>query len=366
MDDIRDIIVHIRAFNATHLLDPDVDQLIITDINSMYDNISFRMVRRAYSTAIKLLPPQFLPPEMEDAFMEALSLIERHAVFEYGDTTRQILDSQIQGSISGSDSCSFVLRVREATCCKGIDAITKMLIRYKDDILIIPKHRVSNTAHFESAIISKIYPDFEFETETPATIATMCDIDISISVDGSLKCRMQQNSGKVRMYVLKSSNVRQSCAAIFITLCQRYIIINDTKEHFIESKRIVCNTLLSGEWLPADIRCCRHPKYEDRDALIDKYLANKQRKLRSYVRMDRVHLYEKDWWKTSIFDEESDDNEIFSKCYMTYQKTFYDDSEIRNIVRKAQDLLPDEIKRNFKLYLYYRYQASVSAYTRLS
>jgi hypothetical protein len=163
-------------------------------------------------------------------------------------------------------------------------------------------------------------------------------------------------------------DVRQSCASVFITLCQRYIIINDTKEKYLESKRIVCDTLIRGEWLPRDIRRCRHPKYEDRNRLLRSYTTTKVSKLAKYESMVKLHLLDSKWYKnvSSTSTNDSDDEQISSTCYVKYQKTLIDDRELRAICAKAKDLLPDEIKNSFTLNLFYKYQPSVSKYVRLT
>ena len=367
-DDIRDVIIAIKHFNAEQPpLDPALDRLIVTDINSMYDNISFDMVRNAYTEATAMLPNGYISPAMESTFLEALQLIEKHATFEYSDQIRMIINSQIQGSMSGADTCSLVLRVMEAGRIDTIHELTRLTLRYKDDILCIPRQHHLDAADFERDIIGRVFPEFEFETEMPATEATMCDIVVSINADGALGTRLQHENGKVRMYVLKSSNVRQRCSSVLNTLCQRYIVINDTKETYLEAKKLVCETLLRGEWTEYDIRRCRHPKYEDRDRLLETYITTKTSKLARYRAMVKLHLLDSKWFKNVPDNSrDSSNTKITSTCYLKYQKTLINDQELRAIINQAIDQLPDEIKNVFDYNLFYKYQPSVSMYTCLT
>ena len=329
----------------------------------MYDVISFDDIRRSYRRAVAFLPPQYVAPDMESAFFDALSIIEKHCYFEYKQRNantnlstsntsniRRLIGSMIQGSISGGDLCSLRLRVLEIKAQTIIQTQFKLYIRYKDDILAVSSHRTA--ASFER-VVRCIYDEMEFETDEPDMTATICDIDVTIE-DGKLRTCLQRESGKVRSYVLKSSNVRQSCSSILGTLLRRYICIADTPRKFLTAKRIVCETLLSGEWTPADIRRSRHPSFDQRAKMIETYRANRAYKLKRYANMVKLHLFEKKWFR--VKDENATPTTNF---YVTYQKTFIDDRQIRAIIDESLQIAPEHIQQAFDYNIYYRYQPSI-------
>ena len=264
---------------------------------------------------------------------------------------RRLIGSMIQGSISGGDLCSLRLRVLEIQNQTIIQTQFKLYIRYKDDILAVSNHRTA--ASFER-VVRCIYDGMEFETEDPSTNATICDIDVEIDSNGKLRTCLQRESGKVRSYVLKSSNVRQSCSSILGTLCRRYICIADTPRKYLTAKRIVCATLVCGEWTPADIRRSRHPSFDQRAEMIQTYRANRLYKLKRYANMVKLHLFNKKWVRGK--DENATPPTNF---YATYQKTFIDDRQIRAIIDESLQIAPEQIRQAFDYNIYYRYQPSI-------
>ena len=54
-DDIRDIVLRVEEFNKTNTCSPN-DIIVITDINSMYDVITFKDVRAAFAYAANICP----------------------------------------------------------------------------------------------------------------------------------------------------------------------------------------------------------------------------------------------------------------------------------------------------------------------
>ena len=124
---------------------------------------------------------------------------------------------------------------------------------------------------------------------------------------------------------------------------------------------------MKGEWTGYDIRKCIHPRYEDRKMFLTSYVTAKNIKTAKYAAMVKVHLLQKDWYKNTSNNLDNDDEEeLISNVFMTYQKTYFDDHEIKSLIRQAQDELPETLRKRFRLNIYYKYQPSVKAYTRLS
>ena len=76
-DDIRDICMRVEEFNLHNTLDVE-DILIIMDINSMYDAISFADVRDAFQFAASILPVGYLTDELCNLFERAVQIIEHN------------------------------------------------------------------------------------------------------------------------------------------------------------------------------------------------------------------------------------------------------------------------------------------------
>lgn len=139
------------------------------------------------------------------------------------------------------------------------------------------------------------------------------------------------------------------------TLCRRYICIADTPQKYLVAKRIVCETLIEGEWTAADIRLSRHPSYSQRGEMLSTYRSRRKEKLRRYESMVKVHLFDKTWHKRDDGDPPP------TNFYLTYQKTFHDDKQIKRIIDKTLNLAPPEISNDFNYNIYYRYQRSIAA-----
>ena len=106
-DDIRDIIINIDKFNNTNTINHD-DQIVVCDINSMYDNISIDDVIKAFNVAInELLPINYISLKLIDLWKKAINHSFKCYHFEYQNDIYLQINSQIQGSVSGGDACSW-------------------------------------------------------------------------------------------------------------------------------------------------------------------------------------------------------------------------------------------------------------------
>ena len=334
----------------------------------MYDAITFDDVRESFAWAVDVLPVGYLTAELCHLFERAATVVEENAFFEFDGVVRRIVRSQIQGSQSGSDTCSMVCKTKEIRATPTIARLTKLMLRYKDDILIMPARPLSitNERDFEQQIVHNIYTGFGFETEAEwprCRSVVMCDINIYVLEEtGKLGMRSETTSSKVRSYVLKSSNVKQNVNGTFNTLQERYIIINPLPKDYTAQKRRVCEIFMRNEWTGFDLRKARHLKHSDRARYLARYAARKAAKYRSYANMYKISLYDRYWFRI----DESEPDAVDINLYMTYQKTLIDEKAIKRILYKSTTLLPDKIQERFSFNLYHKYQPNLSCYTRLS
>eukprot|EP01084_Bolivina_argentea_P188762 324839_1 len=158
----------------------DTDIFIISDINSMYDNINTEMLISAIDyIKDEILPLNYINEETHKLWMKAIAIAFEFAVFSFGDKIFKIINSMIQGSTSGGDACSLVLFVHEYRSRHTIHKSIKMMRRYKDDLAIIPRDPMKTIQWYESNVIKSIYHfAFEFETEIHRSSADICDITI--------------------------------------------------------------------------------------------------------------------------------------------------------------------------------------------
>ena len=96
-DDIRDIIININKYNNENKLN-DNDQLIVCDINSMYDNISKDDVINAFNKAInEFLPINYISQELIKLWYKSINHLFNYCYFEYQENIYLQTNSQIQG-----------------------------------------------------------------------------------------------------------------------------------------------------------------------------------------------------------------------------------------------------------------------------
>ena len=353
-DDIRDIIVNINEYNNKHKTEYG-DQLITCDINSMYDNISYNDVVNAFNVSInELLPFNYISPEFINLWHKAMKHLFKYCFFECQNNYYLQTNSQIQGSVSGGDTCSLVLVIKEIKNNFWFNKLTKFIVRYKDDILFIPKIKVKNQNQCKNQIIDKLYPGFEFEYELNGKIANICDITVEIK--NNILSTTTIKTDKVISYINKSSNIKQNLNGIFKTLQQRYIIIEDNINKYKLTKTRIINILINNnEWTSYDIRKCVHLKYRDRFKFIDNYINNKQNKYNKYTDLKKITLLNKEWYKII-------DNKQIINNYITYQKTMINDKMLKIEINDAVEELPDDIKDEIKVNIFYKYQPSLKEY----
>ena len=130
---------------------------------------------------------------------------------------------------------------------------------------MIIKNKIKNNNNKKDIIkiLSKLYKEITFDIIMDDKMAEICDINIELK-NGKLTT-LTRNDNKVRNYVMKSSNVKQSINGIAKCLQERYIIINDDYNNYLKMKRIIFGTLLENEWTGYDLRNVQHLKYNQRD-----------------------------------------------------------------------------------------------------
>eukprot|EP01083_Nonionella_stella_P234136 824366_1 len=244
-EDVKDIVIAIEQHQHQYPIDQDI---IIADIGSMYDNIPFTSVKEALRMAIDMMPPGLITGELYNLWIESMDYLEFHLIFEYKDELFRILNSQVQGTPSGGDNATFVVCLREIQQWNTIEETFALYCRYKDDILAIP-HK-THTKDEVNMVLQSIYfkYNFEFDIEIESGSAIICDIQIYIDNDGNLRTRYG-DTGKIRRYILKSSDIKQCINGIFKTLCGRYIVINDDIKSYNDTKKLICKNLMASGWI---------------------------------------------------------------------------------------------------------------------
>ena len=357
-DDVRDIIHRINIFNENNKLNVR-DRIIACDINSMYDNITPNMVKESFNYAINhLLKPNYLCQTLIDLWHKAMKHVFKYCYFSYKKVLYLLKATQIQGSKSGGDNCNLHLVVQEIKNNYCFEKLLKFILRYKDDIIFIPKTKIiiKNINDCKNKIISKIYPQFEFEYNLNEEVE-ICDIKVGINYSKlSLSTTTLNNTNKITSFVNKSSNINQSSInGIFKTLQQRYITIDDAFDKYKQTKKRICNILINNnEWTPIDIRKCEHVSYSKRTELINNYLKKKQLKYNAYINTNNISILDKNWWCKNANNNKNDIN-----TYLTYQKTLIDEKEISQIIMHSEKLLHENISKDNKIKLYFKYQQPI-------
>ena len=353
-DDIRDIINQILQFNDKNELNVN-DTLFACDINSMYDVITPNMVKEAFNYAIYELIPDYLSQNLINMWYKAMDHIFKFCYFKYKNVLYLLKNTQIQGSKSGGDNCNLYLIIHEIRNMNKIKNLTKIMLRYKDDIFGISKDKINNNDQCKNKIINKIYPQFEFEYNVNNKVE-ICDIMINIDYEKlKLSTTTLDNDNKITSFINKSSNINQSSInGIFKTLQMRYIIIDDNIIKYKNTKKRICNILINhNEWTAVDIRFCEHLSYTNRNKFIKNYIKLKNVKYNEYIKTKQVTLFNNKWWK-----DKYDKNENIN-LYITYQKTLIDEKQINKILLDSYKLLDQNLKNNYQIKLYYNYQQSI-------
>ena len=329
------------------------DKLFACDINSMYDVISPEMVMETFEYAIFELAPNYLSQDLINLWHKSMKHIFKFCYFKYKDCLYLLKNTQIQGSKSGGDNCNLYLIIHEIRNINKIKTYTKIMLRYKDDIFGISRINIMNKNECKNKIINKIYPQFDFEYDINNEVE-ICDIKVHIDYNNfKLSTTTLNNVNKITSFVNKSSNINQSSInGIFKTLQMRYIIIDDDILKYKYTKGRICNILIKhNEWNPVDIRLCEHLSYSKRMKFINKYLDLKQIKYQEYIKMKKIYLFDNKWW--------NNDNSNNINTYITYQKTLINEKKINKIIYDSYNLLNENIKNNYNIKLYYKYQQPI-------
>ncbi|MCP5015167.1 MAG: hypothetical protein GY938_07770, partial [Ketobacter sp.] len=229
-DDVRDIVIRIDELNKNYSFDSD-DVIYISDVNSMYDQIGHLQMHNAFDyCAEELLPVGIISKSEQKLYHRAQQHLYDYAYFDGDDLAIQKYDdSQIQGSVPGSDNTSLFMRVVEIRKRPLIIELFLWLIRYKDDLSLVPHKQLKiYTPQKCEENIKKIYDMFEFETDgidDKGNVYT-CDLTLHINTEsGNLDYGPTKESAKTRTFVYKNSNVKQSLQPLLSTLQERYIIL---------------------------------------------------------------------------------------------------------------------------------------------
>ena len=359
MDDIRDIAVAVEEFNESnnhHTF--KIKACASSDVNSMYDVINkFKTCKAFHFATHHLLPINFVTDKMMDLFYKAANHMFDFAYFIFEGIIYFIDNSQIQGTNSGGDCCSMVLNVNEIRKRALFNKLLLFIIRYKDDIALIPRIPINNVQELNTKILSVLYPDFEFESEINRNSCEICDVEIYTQNNHFLQTRSIKDK-KIRSYINKSSNVKQQINGITKTLQERYIIINSKKEDYIKQKQSLYQQLIAkNEWTGYDLRKTEHLKYSQRDDYLQKYQEKKRRKIQKYINMKAITLFDHKWWNDEV--QKKDINQ-----YITYQKTMIDEKKINQILRQCKNELPSEVTDEYDIKIYYKYQKPLKFYLK--
>ena len=241
------------------------------DINSMYDVITPKMIMDAFKYAIFELAPNYLSQDLIQLWYKSMDHIFKYCYFKYKNILYILKNTQIQGSKSGGDNCILYLVIHEIKNMNKIHGLTKVMLRYKDDIFGISKICINNKSELNDKIINKIYPQFEFEYDIKEKVE-ICDIEININYETlKLSTTTLNDKNKLTSFINKSSNVNQSSInGIFKTLQMRYIIIDDNIYKYKQTKKKICGILINNnEWTSYDIRKCQHLNYSKREEYIN-------------------------------------------------------------------------------------------------
>ena len=355
-DDVKDIIFSIMEFNKNNTLNIK-DKLVVCDINSMYDVITPNMVKNAFECAIFDLIPNYLNQDMINLWYKSMKYIFEFCYFKYQKVLYLLKNTQIQGSKSGGDNCNLYLVVHEIKNALKFQNLTKIILRYKDDIFCIPKTNIniSSIECCKNNLINILYPQFDFEYDINREIE-ICDVKIGINYQNmKLSTTTLVNHNKITSFINKSSNVNQSSInGIFKVLQMRYILLDDDIIKYKYTKSRICNIFIeNNEWTPVDLRLCEHISYSQRDKILKKYMENKDKKYNEYIKMNKINLFDNKWW------DKKDDDKININSYLTYQKTLIDEREIQNIINNSFNYLHEKIKDKYQLKLFYKYQQPI-------
>ncbi len=369
-EDVRNIVIDIENKNNGNITLTKDDIPLQMDINSMYDVIWGNGVHKHINLSVhELLPINYISNELLSLLHRCLDHVYNYAYFIYEyedfngtihDIIKQIIHSQIQGSKSGDPSCDLYLFVFEILHYTDIKRFFKYFIRYKDDKIAILNDGYKYTNQNVSNILSTIYKDknikWDIEFDTINKTADCCDLTIGIDHINN-KITYKATNQKVKSYICKSSNVKQSINGICKTLQERYIIINDNKDDYIHTKQLMFNALIEkNEWSPYDLRNISHLDFSMKNQLLDKYINKNKIKHDKYINNNHIHLYSKKWWCKSLTTP--------LNVYLTYQKTIINEKELNNIVNKANKIIPFDIRNEFDMNIYYKYQKPISKYIK--
>ena len=225
----------------------------------------------------------------------------------------------------------------------------------KDNI----KLKLQNEKDVKRILLSKLYKDWTFDVDIKSGEAEICDITIKLNQNGKLDT-LTKDDGKIRSYVLKSSNTKQSINGVTKCLMERYIIINSNYKDYIKTKREIFNVLMANEWTGYDLRKVHHLNYKNRKRFIQKYLDKKHIKYNKYIESNKFYLINKKWWKSELLNT----NNITNDYYLTYQKTLIDENKLNQIIKESRNCLKGIDINNIKDNIYYRYQPKIGAYLK--
>ncbi len=367
--DIRNIVINIDKKNKLNktIYNKD-DQVVSADINTMYDTIWGKHVHKSINISCnKLLPPNYITKEEVELLHRSINCVYYYAYFSYEfydkdynkhELLMKVIHSQIQGSKSGDPACDLTLMVDEINKYHIITKYFKLFIRYKDDKIFILNDRYIYNENNISNLLSTIYSNEDLKWDIDLNYitksATCCDITLEIDYTNN-KINYFSTNDKIRSYICKSSNVKQSINGITKTLQERYIICNNCEEDYINTKKLMFKTLIEcNEWTQYDLRHIKHLHYNQKEQLLDKYLVKSNKKLMKYVTNNNgIWLFDKLWWNKPIIKS--------INSYMTYQKSIINEKELNRIIYQAYDILPSYVTDDLELNIYYKYQKNIKS-----
>ena len=360
-DDIRDIIIKTINFNKNNIINYNTrNKCISCDINNLYDNIDKDDLLDAINYSINnLLPFNYIDHEIYDLYQKSINHFFNNSFFKFENKYYKQIKSMIQGSISGRDTSNLVLVINEI---KYREIFNKYLLfngRYADDVVMIINEniKIKNKEDIKN-ILFKLNLKFNFDNYIKDNKLEICDVNIDI-INGKLITSSKED-GKVRNYVLKSSNTKQSINSITKCLQERYIIINSRFIDYLNMKKLIFSILLNNEWTGYDLRKVEHLKYQQRMELINKYIIRKEYKYNKYINENKLYILDKNWWTKDL-----DLKEFEYNYYITYQKTLIHEKKINFILNDSLNYFKDiddidifKMKNN----IYFKYQPAIKNY----